>query len=345
MQTEKDIKILLEMDKEILTNKHYPLIQEVDNLLSERFPYGLFNRVDTIEKLEIPAEELQGYFSAITAFQQEITNKSKRDINKLADISQPLLLVQCEMMTSYAIGYLQAKYPKIKIECLYLGESHTLLVLGRAANSNPLDIKTWGKEAVLCDYWARFCIMASNFESLQKTAKNIPFYNAVVDNYTNQFIRLVLHSKHHLAGKPEIEEGALSASYDKVLVKWVAEDQKRFKQPALRAPLTSIGIIPELDPAEVKSALGTVSKCSSWKFNQKQGVAWLECKNQQQSERLAKSLDATKAAVISSGKNNATGVHTVKCAEINLGKLARLAQSLRTAPSIDLNAMIQNFSF
>lgn len=45
---------------------------------------------------------------------------------------------------------------------------HSLIVIGRAPNSNPKDMTTWGDKAIICDAWTNQIYPASNFRQMQK---------------------------------------------------------------------------------------------------------------------------------------------------------------------------------
>ncbi|MGC1181435.1 hypothetical protein [Legionella sp.] len=342
MKSKYEVKTLIESDKEVQSNKHYELILEVDNIIQKRFPYGAINRVDVIKNQEVSDEELKEYFAAFSAYEKESDDEEKRGISKLADITQPLLFGNCGLFTNYAIGYLKKEYPNVNIECLYV-DHHVALLIGRDSSSNSKKANTWGKDTIICDIWAAKSYLASNLSVVQKETKDIPFYSRVVDNYTNEYKGIVLNKAHYLYGVPEVISGNSSIFYDQMLMDWVEEDQKRITQPSLTLPKTPLSIKTLLDPSEIKISLSKLSKSAGWKFSQKQGVAWLECNNQKQAERITQSLMATKSVVVSLCKRQDNGVPTVKCEHFDCTKLNKLVSSLNLEQNFNVQSLLKNY--
>jgi hypothetical protein len=332
------IKMLIEADKDLMESKYYPLIQEMDKVLQERFPGGAINRVDVVKNQEISNEEVQGYLSALMAFGKESDDENKRNISKLADISQPLVFAHCGMMTNYGIGYLQQKYPKLTIECLFFEDSHAVILFGRGNTTKPFDSKACGKEVIICDYWAGKCYLANNLPKIQKES-DIPFYSASL-SYTNQVTGLTLNKAHYLSAKPETISGDANNRYEKMIRAWVVEDQKRFHQALFIAPKTTLPIKTTVNAAEIKNALTTLSKCSGWKYAQQQAFAWLECKDQKQAERIVKSLKASKAAVVTLCTKPNDTILFVKCEHIDYSKVTKLANAAAVEQKFDSQAIL-----
>ncbi|MBA3535837.1 MAG: hypothetical protein H0T84_04395 [Tatlockia sp.] len=343
MENVNQIKMLIEADKEVQESKYYPLIVEMDRVLQNRFPGGAINRVDIVQKQEISNEEVQGYLAALMAFEEESDDEKKKDISKLADISQPLIFVHCGLMTNYAIGYLQQKYPKLTFECLFFGDSHAAVLMGRSNTKKEFDSKTCGKDLIICDFWAGKSYLATNLPKMQKEG-DIPFYTATVNNYTNQVSGLQLKKSHYLSGLPvEVISGDANNRYDKMIRAWVVEDQKRCNQAPFTAPKSPLPLKTTVDSLEIKNALTIVSKCSGWKYAQQKAFAWLECKDQKQAERVLKSLTASKAAVVTLCTKPNETTPFVKCEHIDYNKLTKLAKAATVEQKIDTRAILSAF--
>jgi hypothetical protein len=341
MHSSNEVKGLHIYSEEEKNNPYYSLIIEIDTLFQKRFPFGAINRIDIANELNLSNDELMKSLSALAAVGDELDDSHKRNIKTLADISQPILFGHCGFFTNYAIGYLKNKYPKVNIECMYV-DSHAVLLLGRNPSSNTFDVNKFGKDAIVYDRFAWKCYLASKLPIIQNE-KDIPFYQNVSNRYTNENLSLLINQRHYLAGEPEVITGKSSLEYDKALMAWVQEDQKRWNVPALTAPKIDSSIKVALDANEVKESLSKISKCSGWKF--KEGIAWLDCKDENQSKRITEYLKATKATVVVSGQRQDNNqIYTVKCSHINLNKLKSLSDALNVKQSTQM-AILEQFSF
>ncbi|MFA6303525.1 MAG: hypothetical protein WC627_10420 [Legionella sp.] len=312
---------MIESDIKTRANKNWYLVLEIEKVLQERFPYGAFNRIDVVQNQEISDEERKAYTATWSKIIDEISVPEKLSISKMADISQTLLLADCGLFTSYAIGYIKNKYPEVNIEFVSL-DVHAMLVIGRDTSSEPDDIKTWGKEAILFDYWANKSYLASDFHEIQAKTPDIPFYAGMIDLST-YFTGLDVTDKHYLKGNPV----ALPRRGFKILAEWVKEDQRRLTLPQPSSLKSPLYVTSPLDSDAIETLLTQLSKCGGWKFNKNNSSAILECTSQKQSERIKKTLETTKAVVVTLGSRKDNQVPTVKCEQFDFTQLQKIASS------------------
>lgn len=78
--------------------------------------------------------------------------------------------------------------------------SHNILVIGRCRGSDPNDITTWGKDAVVCDPWADRCYPISDFVTMQKPEHEVRYPAICYQDRSGP--------PHYLAGKLKIQESA-----------------------------------------------------------------------------------------------------------------------------------------
>lgn len=316
---------MIESDNETRSNKYWHLISDVEQILQARFPFGAFNRIDVVKNQKISDEERKAYADIWSKFLDEIKDPKKLSISKMADISQTLLLADCGFFTSYAIGYLKNKYPEVNVEFVRLGV-HAMLAIGREITSDPNDIKTWGKDAILFDYWANKSYLAAHFYQIQANAPDIPFYPGMID-LSAYFTGLEDQNKHYLKGNPV----ASSGKGFQILVEWVKEDQRRLALPQPVAPTTPLSVIPQIDSDDIENVLTQLSKYNGWKWNKNNSIAVLECESQEQAERIAATLRATKAVVVTLSSRQDNQIPTVKCEYIDLAQLQKIAFSFRVS--------------
>lgn len=90
-----------------------------------------------------------------------------REIKKMAAFSQKFGSGTCLEMA--AVGFTHCIDHQIPVE-YFLSEprSHAFLVFGRAAGSKPVDFRTWGSRAVVCDPWANKVYPASEIPQRMK---------------------------------------------------------------------------------------------------------------------------------------------------------------------------------
>lgn len=344
----------MQCSPEIIAHPHYALIQEVDRVIRARFPYGAFNRVDTAAAQQLSFLEIDRYFAINRAYSQESDNENKRDIQKLADITQSMVLHDCGMSTNYAMGYLKNKYPEVNVQVIFLKTHQMLLIGGQASlsstntsiNTDRLSleqiknkISEWGPDAIICDLWAARSYFAREF-LLEKQKDTIIFNKAIVCN--NRVEKLIPVDGHYLDGNIDIYTGAANQAYDQMLMEWVIEDQRRFNLPKCVAPQTPSAIHTPIKSAELIPILTQLSKCEGWKYHSKQNAAWLEFETAKQAERAAKSLEYTKAMVVRIGRNPANGKSMVRCEYFDLSQLKRLSDSLLVQTCLDINSLLRS---
>lgn len=323
VQSKTELKDLVESDAETQSNKYWPYVREIDRVIKERFPFGAFNRKDVVQEIEMLEDERKAYSSAWSLFIKETKSAKEKeavDVNKLADISQTLLLGDCGFFSSYALGYLRNKYPDLAIELVQL-KVHTLLVFGREASSDIKDIKTWGKDALLYDPWANKSFPASQFFEIQKNTPNIPFYG--IADLSALFIGIDDQDNHYLRGNPEVN---IENSHTiKIIIDWVKEDQKRLKQLPFLSPTHPLPIPPSCSSNDIETLLKQLSKCKGWVFNPQSGKALFECSSKQQANRVLQTLLATKAVVVLLKLRLDNKTPTVVCTDFDYIKFQKLA--------------------
>jgi hypothetical protein len=347
----------MQCSSELMEHSLYALIQEVDQVIRERFPYGAFNQVDVIASQEISFSELNMYFRTHRAYEVETDDESKRDIRKLADMTQSLVQYHCGMSTNYATGYLKNKYPEINIKSIFL-KGHIMLLIGSEISStvnikmNRLrpeqirrEIDRWGPNAIICDIWAGKSYFARELMD-EKQKSNIMFNTALMEH--DQLKELLLAEGHYLDGDIDIYAEAPSQRYDGMLIQWVKEDQRRFHLPNCTTPRTPSFIATPVGSSRLLPVLSQLSKCDGWKYNAKQNVAWIECETPKQAERAAKSLEFTKAAVVRVGTNPANKKPLVRCEYFDFTQLKRLSDSLVIEQELvfsDISSVLRSMTF
>jgi hypothetical protein len=320
-----DTKTEVKNEGKLKSSPYYSMVTDVDQIMNERFPMGSYNRIDN-NRISDPIKITTN--DAVGAFFNELCDKGcGGNVQKLAEITLDLSAGSCEFLTGYALGYLKEKYPKVSVECVYLGNTHALLAIGRIPSSSPSRVSTWGKNTILYDFWAGNCYLASDFLKMQKTTSDIPCYKFCSDEVTKKSTgQVTLSDKHYLAGNPEIIVGKDSQHQDSILVKWVAEDQKRFKQ---KHSVSKKTVIPAgiLDRKSVISALSSLSGESDWKFNQSSGKAWFVCKDETQAEEIKNKLSGFSFSEIAIQHTAPPARQAaVFCEQIDMKKLALLAK-------------------
>ncbi len=342
MESISQIKMQIKCDKEVQESKHFALIQDMDQRLQERFPGGAINRLDVIKSQGISNEEVERYLATFMVFGQELDDAKNRTLSKLADITQPLVFAHCGLFTNYATGYLQNKYPNLTVETLFFDDNHTVALIGRNKPSNTFNPKNCGKDVIIFDFWAGKSYLAMNLPKVQKE-NDIPFYNASINNYNNQVTGLVLHQSHYLAGTTDICCGDANDRYEKMVRAWVEEDQKRFKQAQFSPLKSPLPLKTPVDSNQIKNALTHLSKCSGWKYSQQTGFAWLECKDNNQADRIVKALKAAKFAEITLCTKPNDKIPFVKCEHIDHSKLNKLATVAIPEQKMDIEALMGSF--
>lgn len=335
---------------EITTHPYYAIIQDIDEVIRKRFPYGAFNQVDNVATQELSDGEIGQYYDLSRVFGPELDKVRDANIEKLANISQTMVLQDCGFCVSYALGYLKDKYPDINLQTIYL-EGHQLLLIGGRISSNVKinmndslqqinnKIAAWGPDAIICDLWAAKSYFAREFldekqkDTIHFTQRNTPRGRAK---------EIVQVTSHYLNGNIDIYAGIASQAYDRVLIEWVKEDQRRFNLPKCTAPRMSSVINAPINAQELKSILHQLSKVDGWIYKDKN--AWLHCETDAQAMRVAKSLEFTKAVVVSCGKNKQTGKPLVMCQHFDFFTLKKLANSL-IMPTASHNLSNASMSF
>ncbi|CAM2764380.1 hypothetical protein [Legionella worsleiensis] len=155
--------------------------------INKRFPLGALNRKDVVEALpkEIYEEQLLLLFTIrnmIAAQQLE------------ASLLFPLLqAAQCGEMTFFAVCNIEETCPEVRVEAVHL-KHHEMVVIGRKKRSDPLNILTWGENAVICDPWAKMTYKAVSFFKVRDETPHIPFFRKHGEEL----------DEHYLAGNPVI---------------------------------------------------------------------------------------------------------------------------------------------
>lgn len=109
-----------------------------------------------------------------------VINKFERTIKYCNKFS----LGNCYELALMSLDFIINNYPDVLAEIYHIrGGDHALLIIGRAANSNPTQPETWGQNAYICDPWSNKTYPASLYLSETKN-----FYFTVdwpAGTYTN----------------------------------------------------------------------------------------------------------------------------------------------------------------
>ena len=94
--------------------------------------------------------------------------------------------------------------------CITTKGSHNLIVIGREKISNPDDISTWGKNAVVCDPWAEKAYLLSEFEEMQQQKNDVRYADLCYrsDNRECQPKCVNSHKSGIIIGSTRTNEGA-----------------------------------------------------------------------------------------------------------------------------------------
>ncbi len=344
-----DTRCSIQCGSELIEHSLYPLIQEADQIIRARFPYGAFNRVDVIESQQLSYSELNKCFMTCEAYNQETTDENRRNIATIADITQTLVFYNCGMSVNYVTGYLKNKYPGIAFQSIYL-RRHQMLLIGNNVSSSiniPVDklkpiqirreIDKWGPNAIICDIWAGKSYFAREFIE-EKQNSTILFNNAVLEH--DHLKELIPVDGHYLDGDIDIYAGEHSQRYDRMLIEWVKEDQRRFNLPNCKAPKSPLFMTAGVNARQLIPILSQLSQCSGWKYNTKQNIAWVECETPKQAERAALSLRLTKAAIVRVGQNPVNKKPLVRCEYFDFNQLKRLGDSLAYQQQLDVTNVL-----
>ncbi len=199
-------------------------------IVEKRFPKGAINQARVVQDQNITLEDLVLKINKSRDFEDYINNVAPKnsssllqsDVKYLVDLLETSEEANCAVLSNYAVGYMQRHYPNVSFEFIFLAH-HALMAIGRPANSNPKDIKTWGEETLICDPWAKQIYLAADFPSFQKNAPDILVY--ALDNANNHCV--MMSKGHYLAGEPEIYVNEASTKTDKMLVEMIKEEERR----------------------------------------------------------------------------------------------------------------------
>ena len=154
--------------------------------IKQHFPFGGLNREDVFrEKLGSDPQHEQ--LRLFEKYRRSPFINEKISAQELFDLKGGF----CGEHMFITGAYLQAAFPKIKVEPVGLVD-HAMLVIGRAADSNPKDIKTWGDDAAICDPWAQLYYPVTEFFARQQ-GPDIKIYGNFL---------LKSRGQHYLAGNP-----------------------------------------------------------------------------------------------------------------------------------------------
>ncbi len=221
-------------DPEATKSKYYQYALEAMSAIDQRCPLGGINRVDVVEELKLPQQEVLNKLKTCSAWGKERNNNHSPNI--LADLLQNLRGANCNILTNYALGYMQPRHLDVSFETGFLGTNHNQLVIGRPKNSGPANISTWNEDALICDVWAKEIYLAVNFYNVRIIAKDIEFYGLDLWNNRNSYLNANQYNKiHYLDGTPDVIVGYASAEIDRALVAMVKLDEKRQAQLISRA--------------------------------------------------------------------------------------------------------------
>lgn len=107
---------------------------------------------------------------------RRVTTVSLADYARYAEpaISQ-VGYAYCALQASVAYSYLvQHLPPHTPVDlCQVQGIDHVLVVIGRRPGSDPLNMNSWGPQAVVCDPWANRCYPLSEYAEMQRSEHDV----------------------------------------------------------------------------------------------------------------------------------------------------------------------------
>jgi len=211
-----------QFDPEVLKSRYCPFATELYTVIVSRFPMGAVNRFDRGSQL--PFSELKEQLDHLASYDTVAKEQVRRSgAGDLIECMKDIRYASCEIMASYAQGYMLHKHPDIKTEVMYLNE-HAMLVIGREAGSDPNNIMTWGNDTIICDYWAELLYLSQHFFAVRAQVPNVTFCLKVLDKTIGALKSVIESSQHYLEGNPTIYVSAASKKYDVMFTRWVAKD-------------------------------------------------------------------------------------------------------------------------
>lgn len=169
--------------------------------ISQEFPYGGLNREDTKASLQEKIYEMQivCLFAYRKGFDKFTEGKGlASDLEIMIDAFQILKGAFCEELSHLTKIEIMKKFPGANVEVVTLeGGNHAMLVVGRHKDSDPLNFKTWGNDAIFCDPWAKKIYPTSDFIAARDHGKDIKHYK-----FIGRELQAVDH--HYLAGEPKV---------------------------------------------------------------------------------------------------------------------------------------------
>lgn len=244
----KSIEAYSEFDQSVNKSRYQPFLLELYVLIQKRFPSGVSNRWDNAECMEIPTRHK--HLNELSEF-DVITRgliERKENASQLIQFMNNITHGNCEMLCSYAQGYMLYRYPDITAEAVYLDE-HCMLVIGRAKDSNPRNIETWGNQALIIDFWAELAYLSQNFYSVRAQSNDVPYCLKEINPATGEIKRTLKSTQHYLKGVPQVYVCERSALYDQLFKQWVAQEHKNRADLVVKSP-SSAGLFAHQPPPE-----------------------------------------------------------------------------------------------
>lgn len=242
----KSIAAYSEFDPSVITNRYQPFLLELYALIQKRFSNGASNRWDNAECMDIPTRHKK--LNELSEFDVLTSGLIQRKENgsQLIQFMHNITHGNCEMLCSYAQGTMLSRYPDVTAEVVYLDE-HCMLILGRAKDSDPQNIETWGNEALIIDFWAELAYRSQNFHSVRAQANDVPYCLKAINPETGAIIRTLKSTQHYLTGTPHVYVCEKSVLYDHLFKQWVAHEHTHREGLVMKSP-SSTGLFAHQPP-------------------------------------------------------------------------------------------------
>lgn len=224
MPTNASLEERIRLSPNITKSPFYRFAEELTVRINQRFPLGAINRYDVWtalpEAVRVPYLDALEQYSNMTI----AIARGKGNLTAFLHFIAEVRYGSCELIASYAEGYMRLHYPQTPSEVMYL-EEHAILIVGRLPKSNPENPHTWGKDAIIYDFWAELYYLAKDFETVRSQVPHIPSVLKVMDAQTKHYKEFIPSERHYLSGNPRVAVGELSASYDILYKSWVSAEE------------------------------------------------------------------------------------------------------------------------
>lgn len=147
--------------------------------------YDIESLADLTKDEEEIAETLRSLMDKFSSDPVNLLNDLNYDFEKTIILTNKYSLGNCQELANQALDYLLSSDLDIEVEVFSFDgpkADHSFLVIGRDPNSNPNDINSWGRNAVICDPWANKVYQATEEEYKQNLKSSYREYKVLQNN-------------------------------------------------------------------------------------------------------------------------------------------------------------------